>query len=141
MPSTPRIPSVSSRSAARWTRCARPVTSSIGTRPRPRNRRAPLPSNEPRRRIARDAARCSDYTSRFLENAMHAQVQVTALNPGVESFIGQPRQALIDGRWVAAKSGKSFDVFDPSTGKVIARVAECEKADVDAAVAAARKAF
>ena len=72
---------------------------------------------------------------------MHAQVQVTALTPEVESFIGKPRQVLIDGRWVAAKSGKTFEVFDPSTGRPIALAAACEAADVDAAVRAARKAF
>jgi phenylacetaldehyde dehydrogenase len=72
---------------------------------------------------------------------MNAQPQITALNPSVQSFIGRPRQVLIDGRWVAARSGKTFEVFDPSTGKVIAHAAECGKADVDAAVAAARKAF
>jgi phenylacetaldehyde dehydrogenase len=48
---------------------------------------------------------------------------------------------LIDGNWLAAKSGKTFEVFDPSTGRPIATVPACEKADVDAAVAAARKAF
>jgi phenylacetaldehyde dehydrogenase len=72
---------------------------------------------------------------------MNAQVQVTPLSSRVESFIGQPRQVLIDGRWVGAKSGKSFEVYDPSSGREIAKVAACEKADVDAAVAAARKAF
>jgi phenylacetaldehyde dehydrogenase len=72
---------------------------------------------------------------------MHAQVQVTELSSEVESFIGRPREVLIDGRWVAAKSGKSFEVYDPSSGREIARVAACEKADVDAAVAAARRAF
>jgi phenylacetaldehyde dehydrogenase len=72
---------------------------------------------------------------------MHAQVQVTPLSSEVETFIGKPRQVLIDGRWVGAKSGKSFEVYDPSTGREIARVAACEKADVDAAVAAARRAF
>src|SRR6185437_13068311 len=72
---------------------------------------------------------------------MHAQVQVTALSSDVESFIGKPRQVLIDGRWVGAKSGQSFDVFDPSTGGPIAKAAACEQADVDAAVSAARKAF
>jgi phenylacetaldehyde dehydrogenase len=72
---------------------------------------------------------------------MHAQVQVTPLSSEVESFVARPRQVLIGGRWVGAKSGKTFDVFDPSTGQPIAAVAACEKADVDAAVAAARAAF
>jgi phenylacetaldehyde dehydrogenase len=72
---------------------------------------------------------------------MHAQVQITPLSSEVESFVAKPRQVLIDGRWVGARSGKTFDVFDPSTGRPIAKVAACEKEDVDAAVAAARKAF
>jgi phenylacetaldehyde dehydrogenase len=72
---------------------------------------------------------------------MNAQVHVTPLDAGVQSFIGKPRPVLIDGRWVPAKSGKTFDVFDPSTGQVIAKAAACEKADVDAAVDAARTAF
>jgi phenylacetaldehyde dehydrogenase len=72
---------------------------------------------------------------------MNTPSQLTALDPGVKSFIGQPRRVLIDGGWVSAKSGKNFEVFDPANGKVIARVPQCEKADVDAAVAAARKAF
>jgi phenylacetaldehyde dehydrogenase len=72
---------------------------------------------------------------------MNANAEVTALNATVQQFISQPRKVLIDGRWVAALSGESFDVFNPATGQRIARAAACMKADVDAAVAAARKAF
>ena len=72
---------------------------------------------------------------------MNAQVQMTPLDSTVESFIRKPRQVLIDGRWVPARSGKTFEVYDPSSGAEIAKVAACEKGDVDAAVAAARKAF
>ena len=59
----------------------------------------------------------------------------------LQSFLASPKQLLIDGNWVNAASGKSFDVFDPATDQVIAKVAEGESADVDLAVAAARKAF
>jgi coniferyl-aldehyde dehydrogenase len=38
-------------------------------------------------------------------------------------------------------AGKTFQTFDPRTGDVIADVAEADKADVDVAVEAARKAF
>jgi phenylacetaldehyde dehydrogenase len=72
---------------------------------------------------------------------MNANAEVTALNARVQQFISQPRKVLIDGRWVAATSGETFDVFNPATGQRIARAAACTKADVDAAVAAARKAF
>jgi aldehyde dehydrogenase (NAD+) len=48
---------------------------------------------------------------------------------------------LIDGKWVASASGKTFETLNPATGDVIANVAEGDKADVDKAVKAARRAF
>src|SRR3954471_9586002 len=48
---------------------------------------------------------------------------------------------LIDGKWVDAQSGKTFETLNPATGEVIANVAEGDKADVDKAAKAARKAF
>ena len=48
---------------------------------------------------------------------------------------------LIDGKWVDSASGKTFETINPATGEVIARVAEGDKADIDKAVKAARKAF
>jgi phenylacetaldehyde dehydrogenase len=42
---------------------------------------------------------------------------------------------------VEAVSGKTFPTYDPSTGEVLATVAEGDKADIDLAVKAARKAF
>jgi aldehyde dehydrogenase (NAD+) len=51
------------------------------------------------------------------------------------------QQMLIGGRWVNAVSGKTFETLNPATGEVICRVAEGDKADIDLAVKAARKAF
>jgi aldehyde dehydrogenase (NAD+) len=48
---------------------------------------------------------------------------------------------LIDGKWVDSTSGRTFETINPSTGDVIAHVAEGEKPDVDKAVKAARRAF
>jgi aldehyde dehydrogenase (NAD+) len=48
---------------------------------------------------------------------------------------------LIDGRWVDALSGKTFATLNPATGEVICQVAEADKADVEIAVKAARRAF
>ena len=48
---------------------------------------------------------------------------------------------LIGGKWVDAQSGKTFETFNPATGEVLARVAEGDRADIDLAVKAARKAF
>src|ERR1700730_19016956 len=47
----------------------------------------------------------------------------------------------IGGKWVEAKSGKTFEVEDPATQEIIAHVPAGDKADIDLAVKAARKAF
>jgi 4-(gamma-glutamylamino)butanal dehydrogenase len=49
--------------------------------------------------------------------------------------------AFIDGRAVAAASGKTFATVNPATGKQFARVAECDSVDINKAVAAARGSF
>ena len=59
----------------------------------------------------------------------------------VTDFLGGNLQLLIDGRWVEAASGKAFPVYNPATGQEMVRVAEADAADVDLAVAAARRAF
>ena len=50
-------------------------------------------------------------------------------------------QAFIDGKYVDAASGKTFDCISPIDGRVICAVAECESEDVDRAVIVARAAF
>src|SRR5882724_3642837 len=50
-------------------------------------------------------------------------------------------QLFIDGQFVDAESGKTFNSPNPATGETFAEVAEADKADVDKAVSAARKAF
>jgi acyl-CoA reductase-like NAD-dependent aldehyde dehydrogenase len=50
-------------------------------------------------------------------------------------------QLFIDGQFVDAESGKTFTSPNPATGETFAEVAEADKADVDKAVAAARKAL
>ncbi|HSL11772.1 MAG TPA: aldehyde dehydrogenase family protein [Actinomycetota bacterium] len=50
-------------------------------------------------------------------------------------------QNHIDGRWVDAQDGDRFDVYNPATGEVIATAPHSKQADVDAAVAAARRTF
>lgn len=48
---------------------------------------------------------------------------------------------FINGEFVNAKSGKTFDVVNPATEKVAASVQEAGVEDVDDAVAAAKAAF
>src|SRR5438270_1502862 len=46
---------------------------------------------------------------------------------------------LINGEWVEGK--KHFETINPATGEVLTQIAEASAAEVDQAVAAARKAF
>ena len=50
-------------------------------------------------------------------------------------------QAFIDGNFVDAVSGKTFDCINPATDEVLTAVAECDVEDVNRAVAAGRAAF
>jgi phenylacetaldehyde dehydrogenase len=63
------------------------------------------------------------------------------LQPEVKSFVARRRPLLIDGKWTESASGKTFETVDPSTGDVIAHVAEGDREDVERAVRAARRAF
>src|ERR1700677_3281463 len=56
-------------------------------------------------------------------------------------FLEKPKQLLIGGKWVSSKSGKTFETINPATEEVLALVPEGDKADVDEAVKAARKAY
>lgn len=72
---------------------------------------------------------------------MSAAVKESPLSSSVAQFLAPPRKLLINGKWVPAVSGKTFEDKNPATGATIARVAEGEAADIDAAVRAARRAF
>ncbi|MDY3115010.1 MAG: aldehyde dehydrogenase family protein [Sutterella sp.] len=48
---------------------------------------------------------------------------------------------FINGEWVDAEGGKTFETFNPATGEKLADCADASPADIDRAVAAARAAF
>jgi gamma-glutamyl-gamma-aminobutyraldehyde dehydrogenase len=50
-------------------------------------------------------------------------------------------KAFIDGKPVAARSGRTFASVNPATGEILAEVASCGEEDIDLAVAAARRSF
>jgi aldehyde dehydrogenase (NAD+) len=54
---------------------------------------------------------------------------------------GRLRKMFIDGAWVEALSGQTFETRNPANGKVIGLVPRSESADIDRAVNAARRAF
>src|SRR5262249_52746177 len=79
-------------------------------------------------------------------NHRRNEMDTVALDPRISQPVREfiERRAkllLIDGKLVPAKSGKTFPVYDPATGPVIAKVAEADREDVDLAVRAARRAF
>src|SRR5262252_10921570 len=51
------------------------------------------------------------------------------------------KQLFINNEWRDAAGGATIEVVNPATEEVIAEVASAEKADLDAAVAAARAAL
>jgi phenylacetaldehyde dehydrogenase len=59
----------------------------------------------------------------------------------VEQFTAAPRQLFINGQWVDAASGKTFETPNPATGDTLAKIAEGDAEDIDRAVRAARAAF
>ena len=66
----------------------------------------------------------------------------TELPEVVRNFLnGRPKQLFIDGAFVDATDGLTFDTIDPATEQVLAQVALGSKQDVDRAVKAARTAF
>jgi acyl-CoA reductase-like NAD-dependent aldehyde dehydrogenase len=64
------------------------------------------------------------------------------LSAEVRAFLSdEPLRMLVGSEWQLAASGRAFPVFDPSTGQVIAHVAEGDTMDIDRAVSAAEEAF
>lgn len=81
-----------------------------------------------------------------MNNAAAAEQSSTSPGPAfagltIPPIDRRPRKLLIGGQWVDALSGKTFPSINPSTGEVIAQVAQAGAEDVDRAVAAARQAF
>jgi len=63
------------------------------------------------------------------------------LDQSALKFLEHGHRLLINGKWVKAESGRTFPTYNPANGEVLSNVAEGDKADVDAAVKAAREAF
>ncbi|WCT79792.1 aldehyde dehydrogenase family protein [Novosphingobium humi] len=71
----------------------------------------------------------------LVENAYDVAQRLT------RDMAGKVQGLLIDGQRVPALSGESFATINPATGEEIAQVARGGAADIDRAVAAARRAF
>ncbi|KAJ3234326.1 aldehyde dehydrogenase (NAD(P)(+)) ald5 [Chytriomyces hyalinus] len=84
---------------------------------------------------------------RFLVKSTHAYSTtakvdgITLRHPSGRVFENVPTGLFINNEFVASKSGKTFETYDPNNGKPIASVFEAGADDVNAAVEAAKKAF
>jgi len=67
-------------------------------------------------------------------------LQQFAVDPAVLAFLAREPALFIDGEWVARK-GPTLPVYEPSTTGRLASILEAQPAEVDQAVAAARRAF
>lgn len=67
--------------------------------------------------------------------------ELSALSTSARGFLGQDHRMLIGGDYVAAISGETFAVVDPTSGQTISRVPQGSRGDIDTAVGAARRAF
>lgn len=72
-------------------------------------------------------------------------LEITSLQPqtkGAQAFLARAAQRmLIGGEWVSAASGETLDTLNPATGEVLGKIPAGAEADIDRAVAAARKAL
>ncbi|WP_419735732.1 aldehyde dehydrogenase family protein [Pseudomonas sp. COR18] len=64
-----------------------------------------------------------------------------ALLPQVEAFLRRSPALFIDGAAVPSHSSRTLEVINPATDQVIARVADADQTDIDAAVDSARRGF
>lgn len=76
-----------------------------------------------------------------MSTAAVKETKPATISQTTREFVAAPRLMLIDGESVPAVSGRTLPVFDPSTGEQLASVPAGAAADVDRAVAAARRAF
>jgi phenylacetaldehyde dehydrogenase len=58
-----------------------------------------------------------------------------------DSFVRSSHKLLIDGEWVEAASGETFETINPATEEVLAEVARGQAEDIERAVKSARRAF
>lgn len=74
---------------------------------------------------------------RFLQRTLHSSQQIKPItNPEINY-----KSIFINNEWCDSVDGKKFETINPTNGEVICSVSAGGKADIDRAVAAAKKAF
>src|SRR5438045_7603658 len=74
------------------------------------------------------------------ESRMTTAVSPKTLNAQA-LVLPEHRDIFCGGQWIKPKSGRYVDVINPGTGESLGVVADCDADDVNAAVAAAKRAF
>jgi len=73
---------------------------------------------------------------------MNQYVSTIAIGDATKQFLSREQHGIfVNGEIVSPTSSRTFETIDPSTGKVLGRVAEGDERDIDLAVRAARTAF
>jgi phenylacetaldehyde dehydrogenase len=67
--------------------------------------------------------------------------RLEGISRGLAEWLGRPMRNLINGEWVGAVSGRTFESLNPADGSLLAKVPDSDKEDISRAVAAARRAF
>ena len=70
-----------------------------------------------------------------------SKAQAKKAEPTAEPFEVETWGAFINGEFVAAESGETFETYNPSNGQVVGLLAQCGEEDIDKAVRAAQLAF
>src|SRR5262252_8720200 len=69
------------------------------------------------------------------------EARAASLHPGFGAAMATTFHNFIGGRWVPAKSGRTFTNLNPATGEPLGEFPDSGPDDVDAAVQAARAAM
>ncbi|KAF2823366.1 succinate-semialdehyde dehydrogenase-like protein [Ophiobolus disseminans] len=93
------------------------------------------------RSIARRQACKSNFQRRSLPLIASRAASMGHSPPTLNDKSLLKSQTYVNGEWIGAKSGKTFEVHDPATGDLIGTQPEMDRADTEAAIAAAAAAL
>ena len=86
--------------------------------------------------------RSAEAATRNIGGVMDQHISLEPPCEAAEAFVSRkPHTLFISGKSVPATSGKTFATMNPSTGAILAQLAEGDEEDVDRAIRAARAAF
>lgn len=76
-----------------------------------------------------------------MDSSVAQYLERYGVSEATRRFLAKPQKMFIDGQWLDSSDGQTFAVTEPSTEGLITRVPSGTGADLDRAVAAARRQF